>query len=287
MLPVDIARYLTLYPQCCHLGEEMILTDFSAFDLPSEVRHTTCIVLALCTGGKASYSVMGVNREVNANDVIILGEGQVVGDICRSEDFSGIVLFVSRSLLEGVIGDLRKVSNMFVFAHENPVLQVSEKTVATLLRYSEMLRSTVEDTSHAYKREVVATLLAGVVYEIANVSSKKLQKEVAYKTRSDITFRQFITLVEGHFRIIRRVGWYSEQMGLTPKTLLDIVKRVSNRTPNEWLDIYTVNELRHLLRHTDMSVKEISDSLNFSNQGAMGKFFKENVGLSPSQYRIK
>lgn len=285
MLPVGIERYLALYPQCCHMGEEIILTDLTAFDMPAEVRHTTCIVLALCTGGKARYSAMGMDYEVSANDVIIIGEGKVLGDIQHTEDFSGYLIFVSRKLLEGVMGDLHKVSNMFVFAHENPVLRVGEHSAMMLSKYLKILQLVMEDETHAYRQQEVAAILTGIVYEAANASSLSHAQEATARTRAEYVFKQYISLVEEHFRYIRRVGWYSEQMDITPKTLLEIVKRVSNRTPNEWLDIYAINELRQLVRHTDLSMKEISERLNFSNQAAMGKFFKEHVGVSPSRYR--
>ncbi|MBF1605860.1 MAG: AraC family transcriptional regulator, partial [Prevotella shahii] len=44
-------------------------------------------------------------------------------------------------------------------------------------------------------------------------------------------------------------------------------------------------ELRVQLKNTTKSVKEIAKELNFPNQSFLGKFFKEQVGLSPSQYR--
>jgi AraC-like DNA-binding protein len=34
-----------------------------------------------------------------------------------------------------------------------------------------------------------------------------------------------------------------------------------------------------------MSIKEIAQQLNFPNQSFLGKFFKERVGMSPSDYR--
>jgi len=34
-----------------------------------------------------------------------------------------------------------------------------------------------------------------------------------------------------------------------------------------------------------MNIKEIAEALNFPNQSFLGKFFKEHVGMSPSEYR--
>ena len=74
-------------------------------------------------------------------------------------------------------------------------------------------------------------------------------------------------------------------MGITPKYLSESVKAVSRRTPNEWIDNYVTMELRVQLRNSTKSIKQIAEELNFPNQSFLGKYFKEHVGLSPSDYR--
>jgi len=91
--------------------------------------------------------------------------------------------------------------------------------------------------------------------------------------------------VEDNFRHERRVGWYGEQLCITPKYLSETVKMVSKRTPIEWIDNYVTLEMRVLLKNTNMSLKEIAQELHFPNQSFLGKFFKEHVGMSPTDYR--
>ena len=40
-----------------------------------------------------------------------------------------------------------------------------------------------------------------------------------------------------------------------------------------------------MLKNTTLSIKDIAQQLNFPNQSFLGKYFKEHVGVSPSQYR--
>ena len=105
------------------------------------------------------------------------------------------------------------------------------------------------------------------------------------QSRADTIFTQFIHLVEKNFRHERKVGWYAEQLCITPKYLSETVKSVSTRTPNEWIDSYVTLELRVLLKTTTKSVKEIAEEMNFPNQSFLGKFFREHVGVSPTLYR--
>ena len=74
---------------------------------------------------------------------------------------------------------------------------------------------------------------------------------------------------------------------MTPKYLSLLVKNVSNRTAGEWIDNYVVLEAKALLSSSTLSIQEISDRLNFANQSFFGKYFKQHVGISPTEYRKK
>ena len=124
-----------------------------------------------------------------------------------------------------------------------------------------------------------------MAYELSNVIYSVQAQNESCNTRAEEIFTQFIKLVEKNFRSERRVGWYSEQLCISPKYLSETIKAVSKRTPNEWIDSYVTIELRMLLRNTQKSIKEIAQELNFSNQSFLGKYFKEHVGMSPSEYR--
>jgi AraC-like DNA-binding protein len=43
--------------------------------------------------------------------------------------------------------------------------------------------------------------------------------------------------------------------------------------------------MRVLLKNSTKNIKEIADELHFPNQSFLGKYFKEHVGMSPSEFR--
>ena len=64
-----------------------------------------------------------------------------------------------------------------------------------------------------------------------------------------------------------------------------VVKRISGRTALEWIENYVTMELRVALKNSTRSIKEIAEDMNFPNQSFLGKYFKEHVGMTPSEYR--
>lgn len=287
MLPVSIGRTIEKFDITHHIGNDLMLLDFNEVTLPADDRRMECIFVGMCLSGEGSYTVGTVEHSVKANDVIIVGEGMVLGDVKVVKELSGFGFLVSHEFLYNVIREVRVVSNLFVFTRENPVLHLTAEEVAMFKEYYSLLKLKIDDQSHAFRENVTSSILAAMIYDLCNATNRIRITTSHRHSRSQQVFTQFVKLVEQNFRHERHVAWYSEQLNVSPKTLLEMVKRVSQRTPNEWLDIYTTLEIRLLLKNTTLSVKEIADKLHFGTQSSLGKFFKEHVGISPSNYRRK
>ena len=147
------------------------------------------------------------------------------------------------------------------------------------------IRQKVVDTSHRFRRELVMTMLKALIIDMSNVIYRFQQVGDENQTRAEVIFRTFIQAVEKNYRTERRVGWYAKHLCITSKYLSETVRTVSRRTPSEWIDSYVTRELRVMLKNSTMSIKQIADEMNFANQSFMGKYFKEHVGMSPSQFR--
>ena len=104
--------------------------------------------------------------------------------------------------------------------------------------------------------------------------------------RKEQIFKDFLTLLEQHFTQERSISFYADRMCLTPKYLSTIVKEVSGKHGMQWIDEYVALEAKALLREGSMSVKQVSDKLNFPSQSMFGRFFKKMTGYSPKQYML-
>lgn len=285
LTPLNIHRVVSMCDVQYRIDEDLVITSFDEIPLPAESRRTECTAVVLCVKGKGRYTIGTVEHTLKPNDVLIVGEGQVLGDIKVLEELDCVVILISNAFLYSIIREVRDVSNLFVFTNERPVFPMSAGDVVMFRKYLSVMKAKVADEKHLFRRQVVGTLLATMIYELCNVTASLTSNIAPVQSRSQEVFEHFIQLVEHNFRKERRVAWYSERLGISSKTLLEVVKRVSNRTPNDWLDIYTTLEIRILLKHTTKSIKEIADILNFSNQSSLGKFFREHAGMSPKAYR--
>ncbi|MBR1688955.1 MAG: AraC family transcriptional regulator [Prevotella sp.] len=242
------------------------------------------VLIALCRRGKAQYSIDTQEVMIKPNDLIIISDRHIIDNYMASPDLEGLCIMLSRPFYYEFVQRASNVSSLLLFSLQHPVVTLTPDEVQVFCNYFSVIKKRIAMPDHHYRKELVSTLLLAMFYEMSDVIYRG-QQTTKRQTRADVIFTQFIRLVEQHFRVERRVGWYAEQLCITPKYLSETVKAVSKRTPNEWIDNYVTLEIRVLLKNTNKSIKEIAEEMHFANQSFLGKYFKERVGISPSEYR--
>lgn len=274
------------YPNGFSIENDLLLYD-STTGLPTltETSKMKCLLLAICTGGEIEYTVDTVIHKVSSNDVLIVSEGQVIGDYKMSADAKGVCLLLSYDFFQEIVSNVKELTTLFLFARRHPVFYAEDRLVSELLNYIQAVKLKILDLEHEFRRELVATMLKVLIYDMCNVIYRVQQVEKTGKSRGETIFSDFIRLVEKEYRSERRVSWYAEQLYISPKYLSETIKHISKRTPSEWIDYYVMMEIRVLLKNSKMSIKQIAEELNFPNQSFLGKYFKDRYGKSPSQFR--
>ncbi|MFD0699483.1 helix-turn-helix domain-containing protein [Myroides pelagicus] len=83
----------------------------------------------------------------------------------------------------------------------------------------------------------------------------------------------------------RSVNYYAKQMNISVAKLTQISKEVFGSTPKKVINSVVVNEIKLLLKHTPLTVKEIAFELNFEDVSNFIRFFSTTTGMSPTEYR--
>ena len=267
------------------LGDFLENDHLSEAPIPREPRRMNRIIVAMCTRGRAQYTVDTQEQLVNRNDVLIISEGHIMDNFMASPDLEGLCFILTTNFFNEIIKNISDVSSLFLFSRTHPVVSLTQKEAEVFQNYFSMIKARTANFENKFRRDAVRALLLAMFYDLSSVIYRMQQMSEKRQTRADIIFTKFIKMVEENFRQERRVGWYAEKLCITPKYLSETIKQVSKRTPNEWIDSYVTLEVRVMLKNTTMSIKEISEALHFPNQSFLGKFFKEHVGMSPSEYR--
>lgn len=270
------------------IGDDLLIIDnIKKAPIPRSARRMNFIFIGMCTKGTVRYTVDTKEFQVEPGDAIIISERHVVDHYLPSDDFEALCMVVSMNFFHEIIRNVSDVSALFLYSRNHPVMHFNEKEQQVFENYFQVIKSRLNDNTNHFRKELLRTLMLAMFYDLSNVIYQVQQDDIDNKRqfRNDAIFTRFIKMVEENCHHERRVSWYAEQLCITPKYLSEIVKQVSRRTPNEWIDNYVTLEIRVLLKNTTKSIKEIAEELNFPNQSLMGKYFKDNVGVTPSVYR--
>jgi AraC-like DNA-binding protein len=267
------------------LDDDLLLTEhINEAPMPTEPRKMNIIIIGLCTQGEIIYKLDTQEQVIKAGDILIVSERHVVDSYRHSPDMQGLCMMMSLHFFHEIIQNIRDVSSLFLFARSHPVMSLEQKEIDTFKAYFNVIKQRLGDKSNHFHKDLIRTLLLAMFYDLSNIIYR-VQNNDRPRSRAESIFLDFIRMVEKNCRTERRVGWYAQQLSMTPKYLTECVKQISQRTPNEWIENYVSLELRVQLKNSNKSIKEIANEMHFPDQSLMGKYFKKIVGLTPLQYR--
>ena len=102
--------------------------------------------------------------------------------------------------------------------------------------------------------------------------------------RCQMLFTDFTELQQRECLASHDVAFYASRLGVSPRYLAQIVRRVSGKSPKEIIDASLASRIKQLL-HSERTIQEIAYDLEFSSQAHLTNFFKKQVGQTPSVYR--
>ena len=138
-------------------------------------------------------------------------------------------------------------------------------------------------------KEYSIDLLRSILDLILTFSSTlyKADNNTLQKGKGHIVVKRFFQLVEENYTKNLSVTEYADKLALTPNHLTQTVNHLTGKTSSQIIKAKQVLEIKRLLVHTNLSVTEIANRLNFPDQSYFAKFFKRESGISPLQYRVR
>lgn len=269
------------------LGNEItLLDDISWKNLVEAPMQIGFLLIVLCTEGEVTFTLGGREQHMEAGDLFISFGEQIIQEEHADRNFHAKAFLMTRQFAQNCIVGLNMMWPFLLYLMKNPVLKMDSEEREWLENCYHLIRRRLSQMSGRYTREATVSLVRAFYFEICNLLDARVQPDQSgVQNRAYAIFDQFIRLLSQHFKQERSVEWYSNEMCLTPKHLSEVVKQVSGKTAGQWITTMVIIEIKNLLKHTTLSIKEIAQDMNFPNQSFLGKYFKNVEGISPSDFR--
>lgn len=238
----------------------------------------------LCKTGYIDVEINQKRYHITPQFVTVLLPEHIVRIIKISGDYSGCSLIADQTLWKKAQREVGELTPYYSTAKEMPIIPITLEQFSLLLNYYNIFKEKYSLPFSALSSIIIEKVTVILFYEIYQLYSY-VKEHMPTPSREEKTLQNFIKLVAANFKKERNINYYSSYFQLTPKYLSAIIKKASQTTASEWIDNYVIAEACVLLRTTNLSIKEISEELNFPDQSSFGKYFKRRKGISPHKYK--
>jgi AraC-like DNA-binding protein len=135
-------------------------------------------------------------------------------------------------------------------------------------------------TVHALLRYQLYTLLARI-----RIIHERQAAQAMPGTRAIQRFRDFESLVEKKFTAWHKIAQYAAELGCSEKSLTRASMEAAGVNAKAIITARIALEAKRMLAHTALSVSRISERIGFNDLANFVKFFKREVGCTPTEFR--
>jgi AraC-like DNA-binding protein len=239
--------------------------------------------LGMITRGEGDVNFNLVDRHLAAGTLIYIGPGTIIHPIRFSDDLEiqGIGLFADFPM-PFAVGQFPSAFNGQLRDFQLPVGDEDLQTARNVL---DTLWHLVHQPD--YHRPTASSLVAALMHHYDRLFHQQADDLAATRSREQTIFDRFIQLVNQHCREHHQIAYYADRMCLTERYLGTVIRQTSGTTAKDWIDRALITQAKVLLRHSDHSVLQISEELNFPNPAFFSKYFKRLTAMTPLDYRGK
>lgn len=247
-------------------------------------------VLIICQKGHIKVNCNLQDFVICEDSIFICPPGTIVQCLDIDEAVVSIMIATDK-LFNHLNPRLIKLLPQFMNMSEHNHFHISHDDCQQLVHLVQAAKEVVmSEKNSIFYEEICDSVLMTLQYKWLSVLSQlhTLQStDIQRLTRKEELFKNFISLVTAEFMRERSIKYYADKMCISPKYLGVIVKDVSGQNANTIIDHCVISEAKNLLKYSEMSIQQVSQHLNFSNQSFFGKYFKKHTGLSPMEFRSK
>ena len=131
---------------------------------------------------------------------------------------------------------------------------------------------------------IIRHLLSALFTMIESQRKKMVPSPLNLKTQN-ITFRNFLKILEENFHRPEGVDYYAEKLFMSSRNLNLICQNILQQSVSEIIETRKLIEAKNLLISTDKTISEIGYELGYNEKAYFTTVFKRKSGQTPTEFR--
>jgi len=230
--------------------------------------------------GELEHFIDFRSETIEAPFVSFVAKGKVHRVVPRAKD-GRIKIWVMRFKSEFIS---ETTFQLYCYYHDEANLALSkDRCFNRLETMCEMMDGEMKQETPDYS--VIRHLLSAL-FTMIEAERKKLQPpEEQNQNIQNITFKNFLKILEENFRRPEGVEFYAEKLFMSSRNLNLITQNILQQSVSEIIETRKLIEAKNLLTSTDKNISEIGFELGYNEKSYFTSVFKKKSGQTPSEFR--
>jgi AraC-like DNA-binding protein len=242
--------------------------------------------LILLDKGYGQICIDTKDSDINDFNLIALSPGQIIKLNLYNKSIGYTIIF-SSEFINRFIGDIAWIFNLSLFLQPSPqgIMELSPAEYSLTKDLFEKLFLEYNAKDDFAKNEILINMLKTLLLHLERCK-RSSSVEAANIPDSISQFRSFQKLLEENFNQTRSVQFYADKLNITSKKLNIITTDQTDKSAKQVIEERMLLEIKRLLLHTDLSVREIGSAVGFTDPANFSKFFRRYLNDSPAAFRL-
>lgn len=244
-------------------------------------RHD-CYFILFVTRGGGEHIIDGQHFDIKPFSTFFMAPGQV-HSWSFNADIEGFFLYFKLDFYSNYVRERHLIKfPMFQAASASSYVQLDASVDENLVvMFSDMVNE--YQTKAIGWNEVIQNGLDTLFIRMARYS--KMGDAMKGSMTASIQIRNFLALIEAHFKTMKLPNEYATKMYISPKYLNALCKKCVNKTATALIQERVIREAKRYLAYSEMNIKQIARELGFKDFFYFMRSFKKLTGVTPDQYR--
>lgn len=217
-----------------------------------------------------SQSIDFIEYPLHSNQICLLRQGQV--HTMKLKGQKGFLFAIDPDYFERLCLHIENYAD-YTFPDMFTIL---EKEVPAIRQIAELIYAEHENL---HRKSLLNSYMHAFITHLMLLCT-------GHRNEQDIRVNKALSLIEEHFIRERSTEFYAGRIMLSKKRLNDLTKNAVGHTVKQLIDQRLLLEAKRMISYGGQSFKEIAFRLGFSDASYFTRFFKEQSGFTPEQFRL-
>lgn len=264
------------------IGKIEDCTDNKCFTEKEMHQHQHYIFYLIASGsGKHDIDLNEYN--IIENQALFISPGQL--HQCFSENVSGYFIRFDLDFYHSIRTQYKLYD--FPFFHtmlSEPCLDLGDDFSKIENIVSGMFQEFISKENFG-KEAVLRYQLEIVLIELTRIKKRQKASKSGILVPNNEKLRKLEFLIEKNFIEHKEVNFYAEQLHISSRHLNNIIAAQTGKSISEMIQNRILIESKRLLSYSEKTVAEIAYELGYSDKAYFHRFFKKQLGITPSAFR--